>query len=44
MEASGIESDIWLGYLVTGTVWGVTNAFIERGSKDKAASTTDSTN
>jgi hypothetical protein len=27
--------DLIVGYLITGIVWGVTNAFMERGSKQK---------
>lgn len=26
--------ELFIGYLVTGTVWGVTNAFMEQGTKD----------
>ena len=28
-----MDYELIYGYLITGTVWGVTNAFMERGSK-----------
>jgi len=27
--------DLVVGYIITGLVWGITNAFMEKGSKEK---------
>lgn len=39
-----MEFEIILGYLFTGLVWGVTNAFMEIGSKPKTEETAKSSN